>query len=161
MNHIEFLGTKILDTTQLQRVLAFARHKEKKIVFTNGCFDIVHRGHVEYLAQASDCGDMLIVGLNSDASVRRLKGPTRPVNDQQSRAIVMASLKYVDYVVIFEQDTPYELIKQIQPDVLIKGGDWKVEEIVGNDIVTARGGKVLTIPFVDGFSTTSTIEKMK
>ena len=161
MNHLETVHSKILNSGNIEQVLTVARLTSKKIVFTNGCFDILHRGHVEYLAQASDYGDILILGLNSDASVRKLKGPERPINSEQSRAITMASLKYVDFVYIFDEDTPFQLINQIQPDVLVKGGDYIIEEIVGYDIVTAKGGQVLTIPFVDGFSTTGIINKMK
>ena len=126
-----------------------------KLVFTNGCFDILHRGHVEYLAKAADMGDVLVVGLNTDASVKRLKGEGRPVNDQEARALVLASLSFVDAVVLFDEDTPYELIKAIRPDVLVKGADYKPEEIVGYDIVTSYGGKVETVPLVEGYSTTS------
>jgi rfaE bifunctional protein nucleotidyltransferase chain/domain len=124
-----------------------------KIVFTNGCFDILHRGHVEYLQKAKTFGDKLVVGLNSDASVRRLKGETRPVQDQESRKIILEALRCVDEVIIFDEDTPYELIKKIQPDVLVKGADYKAEDIVGYDIVTAKGGEVRTVEFVEGHST--------
>ena len=124
-----------------------------KIVFTNGCFDILHRGHVEYLQKAKTFGDKLIVGLNSDASVRRLKGPTRPVQDQESRKIILEALRCVDEVIIFDEDTPYELIQKIQPDVLVKGADYKPEDIVGYDIVKAKGGEVRTVEFVEGHST--------
>ena len=133
----------------------------KKVVFTNGCFDVLHRGHVSYLAQARDLGDLLVLGLNSDSSVRRLKGPTRPVNDEESRALVLASLECVDYVVLFDEDTPYRLIDAVQPDILVKGGDYQIDQIVGYDIVKARGGEVLTLPFVDGFSSTSIINRLK
>lgn len=133
----------------------------KKVVFTNGCFDILHRGHVEYLSKASDCGDILVLGLNTDASVKRLKGENRPVNDEISRAIVLSGLFAIDHIVLFDEDTPYELIKSVQPDVLVKGADYNPEDIVGYDIVKAKGGEVVTISFVEGFSTTSTIEKMK
>lgn len=135
-------------------------HK-RKIVFTNGCFDILHRGHITYLAKARQLGDLLVVGLNSDASVRRLKGPQRPVNDEMARAQVLAALEVVDYVVLFEEDTPYNVIAKVKPDMLVKGGDYKIENIVGADFVQQRGGQVLTIPFVDGFSTTSIIDHLK
>lgn len=130
------------------------------IVFTNGCFDILHPGHVDYLQHAKSMGTCLVVGLNSDASVRRLKGPQRPINDQQSRAIVLSGLESVDFVVIFEEDTPYELIKQIRPHVLVKGGDWSIENIVGRDIVEKDGGKVCSIPLLAGYSTTRIIERI-
>ncbi len=132
----------------------------KKVVFTNGCFDIIHRGHVTYLNEAKSLGDILVVGLNSDASVSRLKGPTRPVNHEEDRKFVMENLSAVDAVFIFTEDTPYKLIESIQPDVLVKGGDWKPEDIVGSDIVLAKGGEVKSLNFVDGFSTTKTIQKI-
>lgn len=131
--------------------------KDMKVVFTNGCFDILHRGHIEYLSKAADMGDVLVVGLNTDASVRRLKGEGRPVNNEESRALVLASLSFVDAVVLFDEDTPYELIKAIHPDVLVKGADYKVEDIVGYDIVTSYGGIVETVPLVEGCSTTKLI----
>lgn len=130
------------------------RSQGMKVVFTNGCFDILHRGHIEYLSKAADMGDVLVVGLNTDASVRRLKGEGRPVNNEEARALVLASLSFVDAVVLFDEDTPYELIKAVHPDVLVKGADYKVEEIVGYDIVTSYGGKVETVPLVEGYSTT-------
>jgi D-beta-D-heptose 7-phosphate kinase/D-beta-D-heptose 1-phosphate adenosyltransferase len=133
---------------------------DKTIVFTNGCFDIIHAGHVQYLEQAKALGDILVIGLNSDASVKRLKGETRPVNNQTNRAIVLSALQSVDYVIIFTEDTPYELIKALQPDVLVKGGDWQPDTIVGADIVKAKGGKVLSLPFWDGLSTTNTIQAL-
>ena len=143
----------------------FVRNEERlhqqKIVFTNGCFDILHRGHVTYLAQARQMGDLLVVGLNSDASVRRLKGPERPVNDEQSRALLLAALEMVDYVVLFEEDTPYNLILKVKPDLLVKGGDYDIDNIVGADFVRQRGGEVRTIPFVQCFSSSSIIDHLK
>lgn len=135
------------------------RSQGLRVVFTNGCFDILHRGHVEYLAKAADMGDVLVVGLNTDASVRRLKGDGRPVNNEEARALVLASLSFVDAVVLFDEDTPYELIKAIHPDVLVKGADYKPEEIVGYDIVTSYGGTVVTVPLVEGFSTTKVLSE--
>lgn len=135
-------------------------HADKKIVFTNGCFDILHVGHKRYLQQAASLGDILVVGVNDDDSVRRLKGPTRPINNQDDRAEMLCALGFVDYVAIFSEDTPYELIKKIQPDVLVKGGDYKPEEVVGKDIVEARGGKVEILSFVKGKSTTNIINKI-
>jgi rfaE bifunctional protein nucleotidyltransferase chain/domain len=137
------------------------REKEKKIVFTNGCFDIIHAGHVDYLEKAKSLGDFLVVGLNSDESVKRLKGPTRPVNPVEQRKKVLQALKPVDLVIVFEEDTPERLIKEIKPDVLVKGGDWKIENIVGADFVMSYGGKVYTIDFVYDTSTTKIIEKVK
>ncbi|MBR6333000.1 MAG: D-glycero-beta-D-manno-heptose 1-phosphate adenylyltransferase [Bacteroidales bacterium] len=139
---------------------ADALHRQK-IVFTNGCFDVLHYGHVHYLAQARQLGDLLVVGLNSDASVRRLKGESRPVNPEQARAFVLAALEMVDYVCLFEEDTPYELIAAVKPDVLVKGGDYAVDNIVGSDIVKGRNGEVVVLPFVEGFSSSSIIEKLK
>lgn len=132
----------------------------KKVVFTNGCFDILHPGHVDYLYRARSLGDYLVVGLNSDASVRRLKGPSRPVNDAQSRAMVLAGLECVDCVTIFEEDTPLELIVCVEPHVLVKGGDWAVDSIVGREFVEQRGGLVMSIPLLPGYSTTSIIDRI-
>jgi len=132
--------------------------KNKKVVFTNGCFDILHRGHVSYLNQARAQGDVLVLGLNGDASVKRLKGESRPVNQEEDRKYVLENLKAINYVFIFEEDTPYNLIEKLQPDVLVKGGDWAVSEIVGSDIVLKNGGEVKSLTFIDGFSTTNTIE---
>ena len=160
MKTLTTIKNKLLSREDLETKLSEWRSLKKNIVFTNGCFDILHRGHVEYLAQASDLGDKLIVGLNTDASVKRLKGESRPVNDEQSRALLLSALQFVDAVVLFGEDTPYELIKQVQPDVLVKGNDYRAEEIVGYDIVTAKGGKVLTINLVEGFSTTNIIKRM-
>ena len=136
-------------------------HKSKRIVFTNGCFDILHRGHVTYVAEARKHGDALIVGVNSDSSVRRLKGSSRPINLENDRAFVLKGLKSVDAVEIFCDDTPLELIKMIKPSVLVKGGDWKIDQIIGASEVLSWGGKVLSLNFVDGFSTTSIIERSK
>lgn len=133
------------------------QNREKKIVFTNGCFDILHRGHVSYLNEAKSLGDLLIIGVNSDASVKRLKGESRPINAEEDRKFVLQNLKSVDFVEIFDEDTPYSLIKTIQPDVLVKGGDWAVEKIVGHDIVKAKNGEVYSLNFVDGYSTTKVI----
>lgn len=134
---------------------------KKKIVFTNGCFDILHIGHIRYMREAAKLGDVLVVGLNSDESVKRLKGQERPINNQTDRAEMITALGFVDYAVVFDEDTPYELIKKIQPDILVKGGDYTLENVIGKDIVEARGGKVKLLKFVDGKSTTNIIEKMK
>ena len=133
----------------------------ESVVFTNGCFDILHRGHVEYLNQAKELGDYLIIGLNSDSSVKKLKGDDRPVNNESDRAFVLSNLKCVDAVIIFEEDTPYDLIKTVKPDFLVKGGDWKEEQIVGSDIVKSNGGKVISLKFVDSYSTSDIIERIK
>ncbi len=142
------------------RRLAYWRFKNQKIVFTNGCFDILHRGHVEYLMQAAAKGDVLIVGLNSDSSVKKIKGTNRPVNPQEGRALALVSFRFVHAVVLFEEDTPYELIAQIKPEVLVKGGDYKKENIVGSDLVLQYGGTVEIIPFIEGFSTSKILEQL-
>jgi D-beta-D-heptose 7-phosphate kinase/D-beta-D-heptose 1-phosphate adenosyltransferase len=144
----------------LVKIRAGLKREGKKVVFTNGCFDIVHRGHIEYLTKAKALGDILLVGMNTDASVRRLKGPARPVVCQDDRAFVLAALRVVDYVCLFDEDTPQELIKAIVPDVLVKGSDWAIDSIVGKDIVEAAGGKVQTIDFVSDRSTTNIIQKI-
>ena len=138
-----------------------AKASGKKVVFTNGCFDILHAGHVTYLKKARELGDILVVGLNSDASIKRLKGDSRPVNGLEDRALVLSALGFIDYVIPFEEDTPYELIKAVVPDILVKGGDYEIKDIVGRDIVEENGGKVMTIPLVEGKSTTNTINRMK
>lgn len=138
-----------------------SKNEGKKIVFTNGCFDIIHKGHVTYLNEAKKLGDILIIGLNSDASVKRLKGPERPINNEQDRQYVMSQLKPVDFVEIFTEDTPLNLILKIKPKVLVKGGDWKIDQIVGGKEVIANGGDVFSLNFVDGYSTTSIIQKIQ
>lgn len=158
-NEVRANAYKIVDFNDLKEIRKI--NKDKKLVFTNGCFDILHAGHVRYLKEAADLGDLLVLGLNSDDSVKRLKGESRPINNQEDRAEVLASLQCVDYVVIFEEDTPYNVIKECQPDILAKGGDYKPDEVVGKDIVEARGGKVVLLPFVKGRSTTSVISKIK
>lgn len=149
------MNSKILPRDELRKVVARLKSEGKKIVFTNGCFDLLHVGHARYLKEARKLGDVLIIGLNSDASVRRLK-PQRPINEESHRAEVLASLEAVDYVTLFSEDTPYELIKSIRPDVLVKGGDWKKEDIVGSDIVP----EVHSLPYIAGMSTTGIIEKI-
>ena len=134
---------------------------DRKIVFTNGCFDVLHYGHVRYLLEARKLGDLLVVGLNNDDSVRRLKGSTRPVNGENERAFVLTALSCVDYVSLFEEDTPEELIKIVRPDVLVKGGDYTIDNIVGADFVQRNGGVVTTSPFVEGFSSTRIIAQLK
>jgi rfaE bifunctional protein nucleotidyltransferase chain/domain len=136
------------------------RKEKKKVVFTNGCFDIIHRGHVEYLTKAKALGDILVVGVNSDSSVRRIKGPLRPIVTQEDRMFVLASLRPVDYVCLFEEDTPFELIRALIPDILVKGSDWDINKIVGKEIVESTGGRVATIDFVPNRSTTSIIDRI-
>jgi len=147
----------MLITKELVTSICNEIRESKKIVFTNGCFDIIHCGHTDYLTKSKRLGDILIVGLNSDYSIKRLKGDNRPINNQSDRATVLSALKSVDYVVIFDEDTPYELIKNIQPSILTKGGDYKAEDIVGYEIAN----ETIVIPFVDGKSTTSIINKSK
>jgi rfaE bifunctional protein nucleotidyltransferase chain/domain len=155
------LRDKILTKEQAIGRLIAIRGAKKKVVFTNGCFDILHPGHVDYLAQARDLGGFLVLGLNTDRSVQMLqKAPNRPINDEHSRAMVLASLAPVDAIVFFDEETPYELIKLLQPDVLVKGNDYTIEQIVGHEIVLGKGGKVVTIPLLEGYSTTSIIKKI-
>lgn len=137
------------------------KSKGLKIVFTNGCFDIIHAGHIRYLSEAKKTGDILVIGLNSDSSVKRLKGDNRPVNEQYARAEVLAYMGDVDMVVIFDEDTPYELIKLIVPDALVKGGDWSADNIIGSDIVLKNKGVVKSLSYIEGFSTSKVIEKIK
>lgn len=162
MSFHKLLSSKIISQQEISRFVNAKRFTGKRIVFTNGCFDILHAGHVDYLTQARDLGDILVLGLNTDESVKRLnKGPERPINNEDARAKVLAGLGCVDAIVLFNEDTPYELINLVQPDVLVKGDDYKPEAIVGYDIVTARGGKVVTISFLQGFSTTNIVNKLK
>ncbi len=151
---------KIVSAENAVEVVKQWQRENERVVFTNGCFDIVHRGHVEYLHKASQKGNRLVLGLNSDVSVRRIKGSSRPIVDEESRAIILAAFEFIDLVVLFDEDTPYELIKAVKPDVLVKGADYKAEDIVGYDIVTKKGGAVETITFVEGFSTTDIVDKI-
>jgi len=143
------------------KMLKPAFRKENRMVFTNGCFDILHRGHIYLLSRARELGDLLVVGLNSDASVTILKGPGRPVNNQESRAEVLGALAFVDYIIIFEEDTPLEMIKTLKPDILVKGGDYQLEDIVGHREVLSSGGRVETIPMVEGYSSSAIIDRNK
>lgn len=155
------IKSKVLDADSLRRQLAVWRLKSKKIVFTNGCFDLLHLGHVDYLSKAADEGDVLVVGVNTDASVARMKKNHPPVNSEEQRAMILASLHFVDAVVLFDEDTPHELIKVVQPDVLVKGADYDLKDIVGAGIVQARGGVVKTIELLPCYSTTLIIEKIR
>jgi rfaE bifunctional protein nucleotidyltransferase chain/domain len=162
ISYPQVLLNKILTRDAITKRANIWRMFNKKIVFTNGCFDILHQGHIDYLSKARDLGGALVIGLNTDASVKRLnKSPERPINKEQSRALVLAALVLVDAIVLFDEDTPYDLIKAIQPDVLVKGADYKAEDIVGYDIVKARGGEVATIELTEGFSTTELIKRIK
>ena len=155
------IESKIFTLDGLLKRIEFWRRLGDKIVFTNGCFDILHQGHIQLLAGCNQFGERTIIGLNADSSVKELKGPTRPVNDQQSRAILLASTQLVDAVVFFYELTPENLIHAIKPDVLVKGGDWKKDEIIGSNFVESYGGKVQTIPYLNGYSTTAIIERSK
>lgn len=170
MSYHSRLSEKIMVAEKLLPILNAARLKDNKIVFTNGCFDILHRGHTEYLAKARDLGGVLVIGLNTDDSVRRQnKSPERPINNEETRATILAALEFVDFVVLFNEDTPYELIKKIQPDILVKGADYDPNEtnptskkyIVGSDIVRAKDGQIKTIELTEGYSTTGLIHKLK
>ncbi len=155
------LLSKISDLPTLQASITSWKSEGKKVVFTNGVFDLLHIGHITYMAKAAELGDKLIIGLNSDSSVKRIKGDDRPVNDQNSRAALLAALFFVDAIVVFEEDTPINLITTLMPDVLVKGADYSVENIVGAKEVIANGGEVKTINFVEGYSSTSIIQKIR
>jgi D-glycero-beta-D-manno-heptose 1-phosphate adenylyltransferase len=155
------IASKILTLPDLEKKLTQLRLAGKTIVFTNGCFDILHAGHIASLTEAAEHGDVLIIGVNADASIKGLKGPNRPVNDENARALVLASLVMVDAVVLFSEPTPLELILAIKPDVLVKGGDYKIDDIAGAKEVVGWGGKVIINPIVEGFSTTSIINKIQ
>ncbi len=152
---------ELLSLNEFLEIRKKIKEEGKKLVFTNGCFDIIHRGHVSYLNRAKALGDYLVVALNSDESVKRLKGEGRPINKLVDRAYVIANLKAVDFVVSFEEDTPFEIISAIIPDILVKGGDWDINNIVGRDVVESHGGKVYSLPYIENYSTTGIINKMK
>ncbi len=160
MNFDEVVQKKIMNTETLQHAMNVWRFHSKKIVFTNGCFDLLHRGHIHLLNTARSLGDVLIVGLNSDSSVRKIK-PGRPVQDEESRMLLMASLEVVDAVILFEEETPQTLIEKILPDVLVKGGDYKLEDVVGRKTIEQHGGKVEIVPLEEGYSTSKLIEKLR
>ena len=161
MTHLESITRKIVTLDEAKQIVAEWKTAGEKIVFTNGCFDIIHKGHVSYLAKARDLGTKLILGLNTDESVKRLKGANRPVKELESRALTVASFEYIDLVIPFSEDTPLKVISTLLPDVLVKGSDYKIDDIVGAKEVTANGGTVQTIDFVDGFSTTNYFKKLK
>jgi len=160
MNKYTLIKSKIVSGIDLTRLLSFYRFKNQKVVFTNGCFDLIHLGHVKYLTQAAELGDVLIIGLNSDSSVKKIKDRNRPVLDQESRALTLAAFSFVNNIVLFDEETPYKLIKQIRPDILVKGGDYNPEEIVGYDIVKDNGGEVKILDFIKGYSTSYIIERI-
>lgn len=155
------ITNKIQDWSTATQTVQKWKNNGLEVVFTNGCFDLIHFGHLAYLAEAAAQGQKLVLGLNSDASVARLKGAHRPIKDQKNRAHLLASLEMIDLVVLFEEDTPLELIKILQPDVLVKGGDWTVEQIVGSEVVLAQGGRVKSLTFVEGYSTTKLEQKIQ
>lgn len=154
-------ANRVLNSSSIKSRLDQYRSENKKIVFTNGCFDLLHIGHITYLEEAKKLGDVLIVGINSDASVAKLKGPTRPIQNESDRSQILAALKAVDHTIIFSEETPLALIESVKPDVLVKGGDWKTNQIVGSDFVLSYGGAVRSLNFVDGKSTTAIINKSK
>jgi rfaE bifunctional protein nucleotidyltransferase chain/domain len=151
---------KMKTVPELRPLLDILRATGKKIVFTNGCFDLIHTGHTRYLAKARSFGDILVVAVNSDSSVRMIKGEKRPINSQSERAETLAALESVDFVTIFDEPNPHRVISELQPDVLVKGGDWPVDEIIGRDVVEARGGKVISVGYIEGASTTGIIERI-
>lgn len=167
MKKFDFIQSKIFhfnnndDRIKIAQTLSFLRFKEKKIIFTNGCFDIIHLGHIDYLSKAADLGNHLIIGLNSDISIKKIKGNNRPIIPAQTRAAIIASLFFAQTIILFDDETPFELIKFIQPTILVKGSDYKPEDIVGYDIVSKNGGEIMTIDFLEGHSTTSIIQKIK
>jgi len=150
---------KTISLDEASKLFGPSFRSENKIVFTNGCFDILHRGHIYLLSRARELGDLLVVGLNSDASVTKLKGPDRPVNSQESRSEVLGALAFVDYIIVFEEDTPMDMIITLEPDILVKGGDYKMEEIVGHREVSSTGGQVISIPLLEGYSSTAIIDR--
>lgn len=150
----------LTNLSELKEIRKDLKQKNKKVVFTNGCFDVLHAGHVDYLAKAKECGDILIVGLNSDSSVKEIKGKNRPIVTELERAFILKNLKSVDFVVLFSEPTPIDLISEIIPDALIKGADWAIEDVVGRDIVEKNGGTVKTIEFITQQSTTNIIERV-
>jgi rfaE bifunctional protein nucleotidyltransferase chain/domain len=162
MTYSEIISAKIFSREELVRKVQRLQYFGKKVIFTNGCFDLLHLGHVDYLAKAKDCGDFLIVAVNADQSVKRLnKGDSRPIQNEHSRAMIIASLHVVDAVVIFNEETPYELISALVPDVLVKGADYRVEQIAGHDVVLQHGGEVKLVELVQGYSTSAIEKKIK
>jgi len=157
----DYISKKIITTEAFSKLYPERNAKRPVVVFTNGCFDLLHAGHIHLLAEAAGQGDLLVVGLNSDDSVRRLKGENRPVNNESARATLLAALTMVDYVILFGEDTPLDLIYKVSPDILVKGGDYKTTEIVGYDFVTSGGGRVVTIPLLEGHSSSRLIGKFR
>jgi D-beta-D-heptose 7-phosphate kinase/D-beta-D-heptose 1-phosphate adenosyltransferase len=164
LEHLELghgrLSTKIVNIQELKNVVGMCRNREQKIVFTNGCFDLLHLGHIQYLQQAKELGDVLVLGLNSDSSVRKLKGPQRPLISEQQRAQILAALDCIDYITVFSELDPLNLIRAVEPDVLVKGGDYKPEEVVGREIVETSGGKVVIVPLIENLSTSAIVQNI-
>lgn len=156
-----YVSGKLKSRAELRVICAEAKRQGRAVVFTNGCFDLLHRGHVHMLREAKACGDILIVAINSDRSVKTIKGPNRPVLPETDRAELIAAMEMVDYVVLFDEPDPYNLIAALNPDVLVKGGDWSTEKIIGADVVERNGGRVAVVPYLKGFSTTEMIEKIR
>jgi|TARA_B100000809_G_scaffold120007_1_gene118293 rfaE bifunctional protein nucleotidyltransferase chain/domain len=161
MSELHKINDKIISLEELKARIESWKANGEKIVFTNGCFDILHRGHVEVLAKTADLGDKLIIGLNSDSSIKKLKKENRPIVDEKSRALLLAAFSFVDAIVLFSEQTPINLIAEIKPDILAKGGDYEIQEIVGHNIVQGNGGEVITIPLTEGFSSTNIIDKIQ
>lgn len=161
MNKLSKVQSKIQSQDSLAVLLNQWEEQNKKIVFTNGCFDILHRGHIDYLSKAADLGDVLFIGVNTDASVSKLKGESRPLQDEYSRLMILGALEFVDALILFDEETPLELIRKVQPHILVKGADYKPEDIIGYDIVKARGGEIKTIEFLPGYSTSAIEQKIK
>lgn len=160
MSRLSYNSDKIFDYKSIVKTVEVWR-KEETIVFTNGCFDLLHLGHIDYLSQSANLGSKLIIGLNSDASIQQIKGQSRPIQDEKSRANILAALHFVDAVILFNENTPQKIIELIQPNILVKGADYNVSEIVGSKTVLENGGQVQTIPFLEGYSTSSIINKIK
>lgn len=161
MNHWKTIENKFKTTEQLKATINSWHENDQSIVFTNGCFDLLHMGHLNYLARAADLGNKLVIGLNSDLSVKKLKGPKRPIKDENTRAHILAALSFVDVVCLFTEETPLNLIKAVKPNILVKGGDYEKDKVVGYDFVKSIGGKTIILTFVEGFSTTNYIKKIK
>jgi rfaE bifunctional protein nucleotidyltransferase chain/domain len=155
------VSRKLKSLEEIKAIIVEARNNRKRVVFTNGCFDLLHRGHVHILREARACGDVLVVGINSDKSVKRIKGPARPVLPESDRCELLGAMEMVDFVILFNEPDPYDLIAAIQPDVLVKGGDWNSEKIIGADLVEEGGGRVVVVPYIKGFSTTEIIERIR
>lgn len=161
MPHLKKINAKIFSLENLKNQVRLWKKSGEKVVFTNGCFDVIHRGHIQVLANTADLGDKLIIGLNSDSSIQKSKGKGRPIIDENSRAILLAALNFVDAIVLFSEETPLNLISTLRPDILAKGGDYQISTIVGHEVVQKNGGEVIVVPFLNGFSSTNIINHIK